>query len=296
VSSVIWERDGRDWPNRRASRFVRAGGIQWHVQLMGSGPVIVLAHGTGASTHSWRDLAPRLARDFTVVAPDLPGHAFTETPRAAALSLPGMARSLATLMRVLDLEPDIAVGHSAGAAVLARMSLDGVLPARALVSINGALLPLHGMAGTLFSGIARALLTVPLVPRLFALYAANSAVVERLIRDTGSHIDAAGLRTYATLLRDPKHVAGALGMMANWDLRPLERDLPCLTTPLTLIAADGDRTIQPADSDRVAAIVPGARVVRLPSLGHLAHEEDPEAIRTVIQHVAQKADLFALSG
>jgi magnesium chelatase accessory protein len=28
---LIWERDGRDWPNRAFSRFVGAGGLRWHV-------------------------------------------------------------------------------------------------------------------------------------------------------------------------------------------------------------------------------------------------------------------------
>jgi len=82
---LIWERDGRDWPNRSASRFVSAAGLRWHVQQFGTGPVALLVHGTGASTHSWRGLAPILAESFSVVAPDLPGHGFTEAPAADRL-------------------------------------------------------------------------------------------------------------------------------------------------------------------------------------------------------------------
>ena len=63
-----WQRDGADWPNRASSRMVRAGGLTWHVQVAGSGPVLLLVHGTGASTHSWRDLLPLLATGHTVVA------------------------------------------------------------------------------------------------------------------------------------------------------------------------------------------------------------------------------------
>ena len=85
-----WQRDGGDWPNREASRFVRAAGLLWHVQVMGQGPVLLLLHGTGAATHSWRAMLPLLARHFTVVAPDLPGHGFTDAPATARLSLPGM--------------------------------------------------------------------------------------------------------------------------------------------------------------------------------------------------------------
>ncbi len=92
-----WDREGQTWPNRHASRFVRAGGLRWHVQVMGAGPTLLLLHGAGAATHSYRDLAPLLAQDFTVICPDLPGHGFTETPPAAGLSLPGMVRSLDAL-------------------------------------------------------------------------------------------------------------------------------------------------------------------------------------------------------
>ena len=126
-----WSTDGRDWPNREASRFVEAGGLRWHVQIAGSGPALLLVHGTGASTHSFRDLLPLLAQRFTVVAPDLPGHGFTTRPAdPAGFSLPGMAAGVAALLRVLDVAPAVAVGHSAGAAILCRMCVDGALAPR----------------------------------------------------------------------------------------------------------------------------------------------------------------------
>lgn len=93
TESLDWLRDGADWPHRDASRFVVAGGVRWHVQIAGDGPPLLLLHGSGASTHSWRDLLPLLARTHTVIAPDLPGHAFTSTPPAHTLSLPGMMRN-----------------------------------------------------------------------------------------------------------------------------------------------------------------------------------------------------------
>ena len=55
-----WATDGRDWPNREASSIVREGGYEWHVQMMGSGPVCLLLHGTGAATHSWRTMPSKI--------------------------------------------------------------------------------------------------------------------------------------------------------------------------------------------------------------------------------------------
>jgi magnesium chelatase accessory protein len=284
-----WNVEGRDWPLREASRFVEAGGLRWHVQTLGSGPVALLLHGTGAATHSWRDLAPLLARSFTVVAPDLPGHGFTALPPPEGLSLPGMAASAGSLVRALGVEPALAVGHSAGAAVLARMSLDGLIAPRVIVSLNGALLPLSGLPGQIFSPLAKLLAWTGLVPQLFAWRANDPAVIDRLLEDTGSKLEPRGVELYRRLARRPGHVAGAFGMMANWDLGPLERDLPGLKPQLVLVVGVEDGTIPSSEARRVQALVPGAKVVRLPGLGHLAHEERPEQLAAIITEAARDA-------
>ncbi len=280
--TLNWERDGRDWPNRAASCFVRAAGLRWHVQRMGAGPTLLLLHGTGSSTHSWRALMPLLAARFDVVAPDLPGHGFTDRPPGHRLSLPAMSRAMSELLQGMQVRPALAAGHSAGAAVLIRMALDERIAPRALVALNGALLPLAGAPGQVFSTIAKALVAIPLVPSVFAWRAADPTMVNRLLQDTGSKLDPEGVALYRRLVRDPGHVAGALGMMANWDLRPLERDMKRLRVPLILVAGGNDKTIQPADAERVRALVPGARVVLLPGLGHLAHEERPREIADLL--------------
>ena len=133
------------------------------------GPALLLLHGTGAATHSWRGLLPLLAQHFSVVAPDLPGHGFTQSPPPHRLSLPGMAADLGALLRKLDVKPEIVVGHSAGAAILARMCLDGRIAPRLLVSLNGAFMPFGGVANHLFSPLAKLLVMNPLVPRAVCL-------------------------------------------------------------------------------------------------------------------------------
>jgi magnesium chelatase accessory protein len=288
-----WQRDGGDWPNRQASRFVRAAGMVWHVQVMGAGPVVLLAHGTGAATHSWRALAPLLARHLTVVAPDLPGHGFTPAPAGARLTLPFMARALAGLCAALAVTPALAVGHSAGAAILARMCLDGLAAPAGLVSLNGALLPLYGLPGRVFSPLAKLVAGLPGLATLFTWHTGQRGVVERLLRETGSRIDAAGVEFYARLAARPAHAGAALSMMANWDLAPLVRDLPRLRPKLLLVAGENDRSIAPADAARVRALVPGAELVRMPGLGHLAHEEAPAATAQLVLDLARATSILA---
>lgn len=277
-----WSRDGADWPNRAASSFVEAGGLRWHLQVMGRGPVLLLVHGTAASTHSWRDLMPALAERFTVVAPDLPGHGFTGMPAGHGLTLPGMARALGDLVAALDIAPVLVVGHSAGAAILLRMTLDGTLAPRGVIGLNAALLPLGEAHAALFSRLARVLAGLPFVPRLFAWQASRRAVAEKLLADTGSRLDRRGIDLYARLFRYPSHIGSALRMMAQWDLRPLLRDLPRLAAPLLLVVGTGDRAVPPHQATQVRQRLPATRILRLPGLGHLAHEEDAERVAGLI--------------
>jgi putative magnesium chelatase accessory protein len=290
-----WDHDGRDWPNRSSSDFVHAGGLRWHVQQIGRGPVALLVHGTGAATHSWRHLAPLLAEHFTVVAPDLPGHGFTETPEPSGMTLEAMAGGLTALLHGLGHRPAIVAGHSAGAAVLARMCLDQMIAPSALVSLNGALLPIGGRASRWMLPLARMLATSALVPRLVAGFARREGLVERMVADTGSSVEPEGVELYRRLVSSPGHVAAAIRMMASWDLDRLARELPKLAPHLLLIAGSNDKTIACNDAARVQQMVPGAQLAIMPGLGHLAHEERPEEVAGMMIALGRDLDLLPRS-
>ncbi len=279
----VWERDGRDWPHRTASRFVEAAGLRWHIQEFGDAekPGLLLLHGTGAATHSWRGLAPLLAERYRVLAPDLPGHGFTDPLPPRRLSLPGMAEAVAGLTDALGASPVLAVGHSAGAAVLARMCLDKRIAPGLLVGLNGALTPFPGVASVLFPSMARLLFVNPVTPKIFA-WSADKAAVRRLIDGTGSRLDQPGLDLYRRLFTRAGHVSGALGMMANWDLAALDRDLPRLATRTLLVVGSEDKAIRPDTAFALRDRLPAARIELVRGLGHLAHEEAPGRIAEII--------------
>jgi magnesium chelatase accessory protein len=254
-------------------------------------PDAVLLHGTGASTHSWRDVAPALSSQFRVISLDLPGHGFTDLPSADALSLPGMGAAVSALLSVMGISPTLLAGHSAGAAVAAWIASSGRLSVPQLVGINGAWLPFGGPAAPWLSPATRWLAQSPGAARLFSTLAASPLVLDRLLAGTGSAIDAAGRRGYATLVGSPGHVSAALGMMARWDLRELvptlARQMAQSSTRLQLIVGSRDLTVAPSQSAQLARQVPGTRLDWLPGLGHLAHEEAPQEVAALIASVTR---------
>ncbi len=279
-----WSVDGDDWPNRSMSRFVQTRDVDWHVQIGGQGDAMLLLHGTGASTHSWRDLLQRLSGRLTVVAPDLPGHGFSRARRESTMSLPGMAQAVADLLGELRIRPMAVVGHSAGAAIAARMMLDGLIAPARFIAINPALLPLGGAASPVLALAAGLLTRADWVARLFSHLASDPGAVRRLVDSTGSRLDERGLALYRRVIATPAHVSGTLAMMANWDLRSLVDRLPGLAVPTFFILGANDRTIPAVRGRRVARQlrVPPDHLRVLPGCGHLVHEERPDEVASLL--------------
>jgi magnesium chelatase accessory protein len=290
-AALNWRRDGQHWPHAEHSRFIQAGGLRWHVQRMGRGLPVLLLHGTGASTHSWRGILPLLANQVEVFAPDLPGHAFTERPAGRGMSLPGMAQALQSLLNETGFAPRVIIGHSAGAAIAAQMLLQAPGATRHLVSLNGAFMPFEGLAGQVFPTLAKLLFLNPIVPRTLSWGGADADRVISLLRSTGSEIDPEGVALYSQLLRSPAHVGAVLAMLARWNLDALWRQLPGLSCALTLLAATRDTAVPPEQAYTLAARCPQAQVIEIADLGHLAHEESPSQVVELLRPALQELEV-----
>ena len=262
--------------------FVEADGLSWCVETAGQGPVILLVHGTAASVHSWRDVIPLLATDHHVVAIDLPGHGQTKAKSASDFKLERMATGVAAVMTGMDLSPQTVVGHSAGAAILAVACARKSMAPQNYISFNGAFYPFGGVAGSLFSPIAKLMAFNSFLPRLLSGYA-TQAKVEKLLTDTGSTISAAGIELYFNLLKQPDRVAAALSMMASWDLRGMEDNFVRLSQKCIFVAGDRDKAVPPETADRAAARCRNAQIVHITGLGHLLHEENPALAAQIIK-------------
>ena len=272
-----WARDLPDWPHAAASRRVRHRPHDWHVQEWGTGPTLLLLHGAGASTHTWRDLIPRLSENHHVVAFDLPGHGFTRAGSVSRLGLATTAEDIAALCAYEAWQPQALIGHSAGAAVA--LDLASRLPGKpAVIGLNAALDRFEGMAGWLFPMLAKLLALNPLTAIAFSAGGARPGRARNVIRATGSTLSEEGLSYYSRLLADRAHVDGTLQMMSRWSTDALLDRLPDIESPVLLITGDCDTAVAPEVSDRAAALLPHAERIRLDGLGHLAHEEDPDRL------------------
>ena len=274
--------DLEGWPHAEHSRQLRVAPHLWHVQEMGDGPLILLLHGAGGATHSWRDLMPRLSERLRVIALDLPGHGFTRLGARNRSSLEAITNDLARLITGEGWRPVAIVGHSAGGAIALRVSQ--TLPKTPkIVAINTALQPFGGLAGIVFPAIAKTIAALP-----FATDIARQTLVApdragRLLAGTGSNIDAEGVALYARLLKDRDHVEGALQMMAQWSLDGLLKALPTLQAETFFLLGANDKAVPPRIGEAAARRMRRATTFTLPDLGHLAHEEAPEKVAALIR-------------
>jgi magnesium chelatase accessory protein len=82
---------------------------------------------------------------------------------------------------------------------------------------------------------------------------------------------------YQTVFSHSGHVHSVLGMMAAWQLAPLSDALARIKNPVSIFVGLNDQTIPPALAEQACKVMPQAVLHQQPQLGHLAHEERPEA-------------------
>jgi haloacetate dehalogenase len=107
---------------------IRTSGTEIHVTWGGSGPPLLLLHGYPESHLMWHKVAPALAKDYTVVAPDLRGYGESGKPKTTDDHFPYSKRAMALdqveVMAALGFTEFFLAGHDRGARVSHRLALD----------------------------------------------------------------------------------------------------------------------------------------------------------------------------
>ncbi|MFO1314003.1 MAG: alpha/beta hydrolase [Burkholderiales bacterium] len=243
------------------------GGLTLHTQVVGAGgPPIVLLHGLliGSLSTWYFAVAPALARAHRVVMYDLRGHGLSPAT-AGGYGVRAQADDLARVVeRHAGDGPVTLVGHSAGGAIALRYALAHPERVARLVMVDT---PLPVMARNWIDRVRAA--SVPDLLKM--LPGAKQATVGRGGRQTAKLVEKVlSLTTRTSLLDD---------LLAEPDFADAE--LESFARPLLLCYATRGGPVVTATRARLAARVPGARLVMIEG-GHALPVEAPEPLAAAI--------------
>jgi pimeloyl-ACP methyl ester carboxylesterase len=245
-----------------------------------SNPVLLLVHGIAGSSQTWDEVIPSLARDYTVIAPDLLGHGESAKPRGD-YSLGAYASGLRDLLAVLGHDRATIVGHSLGGGIAMvfayqfperteRMILvdSGGLGREVSIALRAASLP-----------GSEIVLPVLFAPQLVRAGGAIAGALGKIGLRGGPDMEevARGIASFADLHTRTAFVHTVRSVIDPLGQRVSARDRLYLADgmPTLLIWGDSDRII-PVEHGRAAAeLINGSRLEIFPGAGHFPHRTDP---------------------
>jgi pimeloyl-ACP methyl ester carboxylesterase len=257
-------------------------------RIAGSGPPVVLIHGMLNSSSHWQAVALELARDHTVVAPDLIGHGDSAAPRGD-YSLGAHASSIRDLLAAIGIERASIVGHSLGGGVAMQFFYQFPQRVERLVLVSSGGLG-HEVSPLLRSaalpGVAAAL-SLTIQPRLLAALAgagrrmrersiAGGVYVQAIARALRPLENADARQAFLTTLRSVIDIHGQR-VSATDRLYLLE------TMPTLIVWGERDNTIPLAHGRRAHEAIPHSFFQTLPGVAHFPHLEDPAGLSRVLR-------------
>ena len=256
-------------------------GTLYAVHAPGDGPSVLLLHGFGGSTVSWRETIPALAgAGFDVYALDLRGFGLSDKGYDADYDHAAQARRVVAWMDAVGLERAALVGPSMGGNVAARVAL--IAPVRVsrlgLVSAS-----VSGQGGRW--RVPGALLDVPFLRRWaqIGLRRAVPLYFEDLLRDAAADDSVLSPELIADYRRALHTPDGELALLAM--LRDTDRDPPPVSevqVPTLIVWGAADTWVSPDEGAWLERAIPGAERIVLDGAGHLPMHERPEAFQAAL--------------
>jgi pimeloyl-ACP methyl ester carboxylesterase len=242
----------------------------------GAGPAVVLIHGFGGSTFSWRFVIDDLVRDHRVIALDLPGFGYSDRGAGLVLSHHRHAERVVALLDELGIERFVIAGHSMGGGIAQRVS--AMYPERVerlvlIASVNaGERAEWRSRRGRRRGTM---LVAVNVAMRVHPLVRGVSGRALRSMVFDPAYVTPEVVRGYCEPLLVPG-TGACLGRMTR-DTEDEELvDLSRIMAPTLVISGEADRTVPPQTGEQLAASIPGARHIVIPACGHLVAEEVPD--------------------
>jgi pimeloyl-ACP methyl ester carboxylesterase len=262
-------------------------GQEMTYRTAGSGPVLLLVHGMAGSSLMWNDVLPGLAKHFTVIAPDLPGHGQSAKPRGD-YSLGAFASSLRDLTLALGHERVTVVGQSLGGGVVMQFAYQFPERTERLVLVSS------GGLGQEVNLLLR-LLTLPGSDFVLPLACTNfvhdagltvagwmsnlgfrpSSHLVQIWESYGSLADPATRTAFLHTLRSVVDQSGQRVSATN-------RLYLASRVPTMIVWGDNDRIIPVQQGYEAHDAIPGSRLEIFEGAGHFPHCEDPERFVEVL--------------
>jgi len=263
------------------SRFDRVGSLGIHAVEAGSGPPLLLIHGASGGCANWYRLLPALAREFRVLAPDLPGFGLSETAAPQAPIGRWTAARLAEWLDAIGWSTGGVIGTSFGGQVALRLALDGPARVRRLVVLNATGL------GREVSWLAR-LASLPGLRRQAAASsrAGTAWLLRRVLTTDRSllspeheralvfYLHASSMVSGRVIRATFRHVIGPSGQLEIVS----EADLASIGMPTLLLWGAADPFLPPAHGLRAAGRLPNGRFEALRGVGHSPNWERPDTV------------------
>ena len=260
-------------------------------RIAGSGPALLLIHGIGDNSMAWQPVHGKLARRFTVIAPDLLGHGQSDKPRAD-YSVAAYANGMCDLLSVLDIDQVTVVGHSLGGGVAMQFAYQFPQMVERLVLIGAGgvtkdvniALRLASLPG---GSEALTLLRLPLV--LPTLQIAGQ-VLGTVIGSTGIGRDIPNALRILADLPEPTTAAAfsrTLRAVVDWRgqvVTMLDRCYLTESVPVQLVWGEQDAMIPVSHAHMAHAAMPGSRLDIFPDSGHYPFHQHPDRFVDLIEH------------
>lgn len=255
-------------------------------RIAGDGPPILLIHGIGDSSETWNDVIPHMARNHTVIAPDLLGHGRSDKPRAD-YSVAAYANGMRDLLSVLNVDHVTVVGHSLGGGVAMQFcyQFPHMVDRLVLVSSGGVTKDVHPLLRLASLPLASEFVKLLRFPGALSAVNAIGDLVGALDRSRfrpGAFLhDAPDLVRVLRGLPDPTaHEAYLRTLRAVVDWRGqvvtmLDRCYLTENLPVLLVWGDQDSVIPVAHAHLAHAAMPGSRLSIFERSGHFPFRDDP---------------------
>ena len=254
--------------------------VNLYYEEQGKGPPILLLHGFGTSTYTWRHITPELARTHRVIAVDLKGFGQSDKPFDERYSVLDQAELIAQLIEDKDLRDLTIVGHSFGGGVALRLALD------ANTRLGGRiarLVLLNSIAYQQQIPVFFRLLEVPLVSQVGVRMVPpemQTRVALQIAYHDDSKIDPEEVEIYAAPLKTAagKHaIVQSARQIVPKDIDTLPERFKTIALPTLILWCDHDRIVPLDVGLKLRRTLPNSTLRLIEGCGHMPQEEQPEA-------------------